>query len=313
MAWEEHTNQLSDAELETLKRSDLGPLNFELATGNLRKIRTWAELLDRQDPEDLFAGLRGEMGSHLGTVVSLAAQIKAFDVNAANSPTERQSLITQIDNEREWFAQAAVPYIRGGEIDVAQLLQQAQTAVEAVTGSAAEAEQLIGKIRTVAGEAGAQTLSTHYRTQAKSHGDQAMRFLIAGVVALVVTAVLGILLFVLNPPSAAETENWLIFARALVPRLFLVGVVAYVVAFSARNYRVNKHLQVVNLQKQTALDTYPLFTQSVTDDATRGLIAVELLRATVGAADTGYISAGSEKSILEMQPGITQILRPPGT
>lgn len=311
MAWEDLTSQLSEDDLGVLYRDELGPLNFAPAIDNLRRIRRWAENLAQQDPGDLYQGLRDEVEQRIKKIIQLADRIRGFDPQQANSPMDRLAVIGEVEAEKDWWARNVAQYARAREIDLAQLLQEAGAATRSLQTQAAEMDALLSRVRVASGKAGADKLSAHYRTQVDAHESQANLFLKWGIGALGATLLAGLGLFVLFPPTADDSSNWLLFVRSIVPRLFIVGVLGYVVAFAARNYRVNKHLQVVNEQRRTALDTYPLFTESVDDAATRGLIAIELLRATVGSTDTGYISGGSEKTILESQPAITQLLRPP--
>jgi hypothetical protein len=306
-------NELSEEQLAALeRREDLGTLQFGPAIANLRLIRAWATAAAAQDPSLMFASLRNEIPAHLSRAVAFVQQIRDFDLTQIPNPSDvHRSIIAEVEGEKDWFAQAVSPYIRIGEVEVAALRSEAVDAVQATSAAAAEAQELLSRIRVAAGSAGAANVSTYYSGQASVHETQARRFLWVGGVAVAATLATAMVFFVLAPPQAREPDDWLVFMRETLARVFIIGVPAYVATFCLRNYRVNKHLQVVNEQKRTALDTYPLFTESVSDDATRALIAVELLRATVGITDTGYLGNQPDKTILETPPVIQFPQRPP--
>jgi hypothetical protein len=107
--------------------------------------------------------------------------------------------------------------------------------------------------------------------------------------------------------------QWEQFVRDLVIRLFFLGILSYALAFCVRNYRVNKHLEVVNQQKTNALDTYPLLTEAAISDTARDLIAAELVRTVFEPGDTGYLGEDQERTVIDNQAGLLgAILNRPG-
>jgi hypothetical protein len=314
MDLDELLNQLTEDQLSAIeKRTDLGPLSFGPAVAHVRLIRGWADAASKLDSAVLFPALKNETPQHLGRVISFVQQMREFDIASTPNPSElHRNIGAEVEGEKDWFAQTVSPYLRLEEVDVSALHAEAAEAVRSTRALEAEAQGLLEKLRVASGSAGAAKVSTFYRDQAETHRTQATRFLAFGAVSLVLTAVASIGLFVAYPPQAVDSSDWLLFTREALARLLIIGIPAYVAAFALRNYRVNKHLQVVNEQKRTALDTYPLFTESVSDEATRGLIAVELLRATVGLAETGYFTGHPDKTILESAP-VVQLppARPP--
>lgn len=81
-------------------------------------------------------------------------------------------------------------------------------------------------------------------------------------------------------------------------------VTCFVVGFLSRNYRVEKHLQIVNEQKRNALSTYSLFTQAASTGEVQNLITAEVVHAAFGSADTGYLNTDTARTIIEGQPAL---------
>jgi hypothetical protein len=130
---------------------------------------------------------------------------------------------------------------RAAEIEVARA-----TSVEA----AAEIEALLTQVRGAAGAAVAKSLSGYYATSAGEYSKRAFRFLLAMIASIIGLAALAIYAFLINPPPVHSGDNTTeTFIRSLVIRLLFLGIAGTAVPFTSRNYRVSKHLQVVNEAK----------------------------------------------------------------
>lgn len=312
--FEDAIARLSDDELQKLERPNLGDLSFGEALPNLRRVRDLLIGLNQQDSADVFPNLQAEVSQHVTQVIQYVDQVQAFTVDVSNPADQRRSLLNGILGEKNWFLQQVRPHIRAAEADVAALQARAQTATAAAEEAGRQAAAILDRLQKEAGVAAASTLSPYYKTQAEHHKKQADVFLkvLGGAVAL--TLAMGLLGFIVFPIDVKleGTVAWFEWLRQLLPRLFVVGVAVYAVSFAARNYRVNKHLQVVNEQRRNALDTYGLFQSAVSDATTRDIATTEILHATFQPADTGYLSTTSERTIVETTPGLSSLTqRPP--
>lgn len=92
----------------------------------------------------------------------------------------------------------------------------------------------------------------------------------------------------------------------------ITAFASYVVAFAARNYRVNMHLNSVNEHRVNALDTYTLFTEAVTSESARDSMVAEVVRAVVTSPETGYLGS-PDKTIVESTQSAVSSWIPPRT
>jgi hypothetical protein len=74
---------------------------------------------------------------------------------------------------------------------------------------------------------------------------------------------------------------------------------SYALAFSIRTYRTNMHLKVTNEQKQNALDTYSVFSESISDPALRNVVPAELVSAVFASSGTGFLTEGDDRTSSE--------------
>jgi len=162
-------------------------------------------------------------------------------------------------------------------------------------------------------------MSAFYATQATSFRKQANRFFGAVIVSVLVLVVVGMWLFVFEPiplgPSKGASQ-WEEFVRGLAIRVFFLGIAGYALAFTARNYRIARHLEVAYDQKRASLDTYPLFIEALPQveeggQEVRNIVTAEAARAAFGAIDSGFLSEDRERTIIESQPSLNNLLRSP--
>lgn len=308
--FEDALSNLSDEQLDTLARRDLGVMGFEAAVPHLRRVRELIGVLNDTDPDDLASDLVGQANAQVSDLVNFVGRIRDFNPNTGSNPgSDRSALINQVRATRQWFAQHVGPYARLNQVDLERMQTTTAEAAGRIEQYEEKAARLVDEIQKRAGVALAARHSGYYDGQARRHAMSAMAFLLTSIASLGVSVWVAYQFFVVAPPAA--TESWVVLAREVLPRLFFVGAGAFVVSFAARNYRVNKHLQVVNEHRRNALDTYALLAESLEGGARDAALA-ETLHAVFGSVDTGYLANTRETTILDTTPGLSSLLRPPG-
>jgi hypothetical protein len=293
------------------KRRELGnELNFIDAVNELRIVRDVLIALDKEDASVLPAMCKGEVGAAVEELRSIEREISEFTVATTPDPVNRRNDLasrTRLAKDKilMWRGQ-----IRSDAIALRSLREDAEAALIAARAAGEEWVPLAKEIRTRLGEVGASELSSKYRSQAKEHKEAAGRYGLAAIIATAATIALAAVLFInLRVPSALTGTNaWVQLTRDLVARVFFLGLASYVVTFLARNYRVNKHLQVANEQKSNALDTFPLFSASALSSDARDVIIAELVKTVFSPADTGYLGGDTDTTIVESGASLVGML-----
>jgi DNA phosphorothioation-dependent restriction protein DptG len=65
--------------------------------------------------------------------------------------------------------------------------------------------------------------------------------------------------------------------------------------WSARNYRTNKHNEILNRHRNNALKTFETFVLACRDDATRDAVLLEATKSIFDAQTSGYLTGEPEK------------------
>jgi hypothetical protein len=308
--WGDQIAALSDERLNALGQAErLGSeLNFLDAVPALRVIREVLTALSYQDPVWEPRELAGEVSQHLDELMRDVDLIEAF--TPSDNPAQRRANVLQtIDNQRSWFVSRVAPVLRSADVAGANALTEALAKRDEIIAAAEEARAALVTIREASGEKGTADLARYFEDQAKVHAIAADNALRAAVIAVTALLVAGAALVFIPELAIKPTSDWVEYARQLLPRLFLLGIIAYAVRFAVRNFTVNKHLQVSNEQRANILRTFPLMIASGQTEVQKDRMAVLLTQAAVSTIDSGYLKHPEDKGLDSSALAAVELLR----
>jgi hypothetical protein len=98
--------------------------------------------------------------------------------------------------------------------------------------------------------------------------------------------------------------------RSIAFRVVLLSFFTYFIAWSARNYRANRHNEVVNTHRRIALSTFETFAKAAEGDKdTKNAVLIQTTQAIFSAQRSGYLGkepdAGPQSTIVEILRGST--------
>lgn len=301
--------QLSDEKLTALRRDELAVMNLADAIPPLEAIRRDLHAANLTIPEDLPNNqVATAVQAISNQLPQLLTQMTQWNPASDNNPTSaRNSFIQQARDIRNTVAIHLRPYVRpdfSSAEETAQRLSGLEEGLRELVAHATEtiqtANTTLDELRTQAVKTAASRVSGYYKQAEESHRNTARNYLIAAglLSALLIAAVLLIFQQSTNTTTGTDIAGAI---RDLAARILVLLVLTAAVAFSARNYRINKHLEVLNHTRYNALETFQLFISGVTDDA-RNIVVSELVRAVFSPGDTGYMNTDREQTIVD-NPG----------
>ena len=301
--YDELLSKLDNNALTKLERSDLGTLNFEEVIPYLQWIRRDIRAANSVDVRDVPPNKYQAIMQTLEQLSSNLNEISSWDPLAENNANQsRNELIGKIKTAHGFLMEHLRPYIRPDYTE----LEETRSAIlrwrDELESVLSDARDSLSQIRVTAVEKGAATISSYYRDSADAHKNAAKGYLwAAGVLGAILIFVVVLVFFWLpgnlgkNGPSIGE------LVREVSGRVVILLILVAAVAFCARNYRINKHLEVLNRTRYNAIETAALYAAAVTDDA-RNIVVAELVGAIFNPGDTGYINTDREQMIVE-NPG----------
>jgi fumarate reductase subunit D len=306
--YDSHIEQLSDEGIKSLRRDDLGETNFGDIEPTLRSLRA-----------DLCAANEGSAtvvpGNRLTTadqavrnsLPNVLQQIADFDPmrQQGNPGQARLSLISTLDNIASTVAENLRPYVRPDFSAVNEMHRELAQMKSELSGALAEATGLLAQVKSTAVRVASERISGYYLISANSHKKVAFRYLVAAGILGVALVVAILLVFYVAPPVASvdgQSIDVATLIRESLGRVLALLVLVAATSFCTRNYRVNKHLEIVNRTRYNALETADLYVASVTSDDVRNIVVSELVRSIFTPGDTGYMNTDREQTIIE-NPG----------
>jgi ribosomal protein S20 len=161
------------------------------------------------------------------------------------------------------------------------------------------------KIRKIVAQESVSNYSKVFGEASKKYKDASTMWIIIGCAAIVGLFGLALLapweaLLPIEGPSSYNISN-------IIIKSLLFGVVIFFISFSFKQYSANKHNSVLNLQRQTAMNSYKLFLESIDekDKAERYTLMKVLASAVYEHVNTGFINEKNQAP----KPGIVELTR----
>lgn len=309
-----HLEQLTDESLEALRASNMGELNLDPVVEVLKVLRTDLMLGNDLRPEQVSNAVKSnvEATAFRTQIQELLNAMSGYGTSTQNPGTERTQLLTRAENLRDTVLTQLRPILRPPIEQSTALLADLESMRVTLAATQADLESRVEELQkqqeaiaTASGDQASGDLAKHYKTQAEQHQTSAKLLLQVATGSGVALAGLVLVTFAWQPPSA---NDWTEFVRGSALRILLLSVATVALAFCLRNYRVNKHLEVLNRRRENALNTFGLFQGAVTSEDARNFVVQELVRAVFSHEDTGYVQADSERTIIESSTGMLSAL-----
>lgn len=305
-----HLDSLADENLEPLVRAtELGTaMDFSQHVKEIKRARDLLNALNRIERVNLPRRVRDAAPNRLEALLDYVAQISAWTPDAPGAADLRAAILDNVRDIRDWAVENVRPYLRVDEAAATAMLAKAEKATAEAEALSAELRELAERLQVDAGEAATSELSGHYKSLADDFGAAADRYFKAVLAsAAAVVLLIGIFL-VFGPESRSDGTDWAALISGVWLHIVALGLASWALVFTARGYRNNRHLQVVNEQKRAALDTYNLFAAAVATPEERDVVTAELVRAVFAHPDTGFVDGSADRTIVENQTSLLGLL-----
>lgn len=312
--WDRFQAEWSDERVEEFVQADRSDRAQRVAAD----VRIAAKTLAQAEAafDDSFPdGPQQEVQQGIGQIERYLDQYKqqtmSRNVSADQLDHALDQLALEIRHGRDQITMNTRPYIAPPAGKLAEMASEAVKLLEDARVAETAHREMLERLQKTAAESAAGELATFYKSEADRHRTVALRFLLGmGAAALVLAVTAGLTLLAAPPrvPSTGSaTVQAIEFVRAALGRITILSVVAYVISFCGRNYRVNKHLETVNRTRYNALMTAQRFIEA-SDPETRTIVVSELVKAVFGSGDSGYIDGTSDTTVIESPAGLVTAL-----
>jgi hypothetical protein len=257
------------------------------------------ELLDV--PYNTLKAFNGQ----LDQAVSIFNQIKTFNPATGNPVNQRNSLLSQLENQFDTYYSSALPILMAGLLNTNDLSIERTKLNEALKELEKEKEKaklesekylneikdVLSKARQAAVEVGVAQHNMIFKEEADEHKKLSENWLKWTIGVLVAITLVGVGLLFIKPSD--EGTHFLI--HFTVTKIVILTVMFYALAICTRNYKAHKHNSILNKHRQNALNTFETFSKAAgTDTQTKNAILLEATHTIFSNQQTGYINTDGE-------------------
>lgn len=271
------------------------------------------------------------LGIHLDSAWSIVKEARNLRADVPNASSRRQNLLQSADLTFDEVSSLVAPFAvadalaRRQEIEASvirkattrvqeetfklkQSLAEVSAAVDSIEDSGkrqiasqvsaiealrVELEETLSAAREASGARGVEAHEKAFGAAAKSYQTRSRWWLVASAVFTVVTAlVVGAAGYyhLLHPPTSDASWN----VQLAVSQLSMLSLLFFLVVFSGRNYRTNRHLQSVYEHRTNALGTFSAFVKAAGDDDIKNAVLLQTTQAIFTHQATGFLHRDQE-------------------
>ena len=151
-----------------------------------------------------------------------------------------------------------------------------------------DATKALAAVQEQAAQAGVSTNAQIFNNDAKAHGDKAKTWFKATVVVSGVTLLLAAFLFTIGFFHTPETTPQAI--QYIVNKLILLSALSFGIFWCARNYKAEKHNEILNQHRANALMTFRAFYEGTSESHVKDAILLQAAQAAFSPRPTGFDS-----------------------
>ncbi len=326
---DELVNKLNSIDAESLKRKDLGPLNFEEVDSTLKLFLEFLNFFIKNLSifRQIFSQRESELESFLQNFLNFSNQISSFDVNSGDPAGQRRNLISQINSQWQNFFNSFNSHyffilIQEGSFNkIREELNNTDQSFKKIYQEAKNTNEEVAKILNEAKTQGEETknkineiieearkfstkdvvvkYSEIFGEQAQYHQEKTTfwwKCLAGSIVGEIVLAVILIVIYYHYFNNVGTTLS----VSVAITKLFILSAGFLFIAQCVKNLNAHNHLAVINKHRANALASFKAFINSTDDPQIKDALIIQVAQSIFDPSISGYLSK-------EEAPNLTNI------
>lgn len=244
--------------------------------------------------------------------------------NEANAPNQHKQIYEAVANLYQKDLELLPPLIERVNIlklnpsEIENKISQAFQSIkeiEKIKDAAQKTKENIDlavkEVRDALGKEGALISATDFEKQAKEHRNLSRKWFWGSIISIGVTAILVVVLFCGVFPSLNLINAGNDYPRIVqitIFKLVLLSIAYLLVYQSLKNYKINKHLYVLNRHRQLTLSVYPLMAKATNDQEQSNTIVIQAAKAIFEPGATGYLDGEDNPNPVNLTEIINRVI-----
>lgn len=304
-------NKIIDKVLETdtskYERSDLGELSFEKLRPQIEITKRLLQELIKIDPVLIPPELESKIRDRSTGIFVVLNSIENFKLKniQGNPNVEHETIIRNFNREYSELLDL-LPLINLAErIDEHEVIKRNENIITLIDLASKTLDQKllefnkkIEETTTAVEEAtktrGVSVFAEIFEAESNRYSRNAFWWLIGtiGLLILTVTSSVALLFF------QKEGEFGFDHIQFMITKVLIISALFYSISVCVKNFKAQKHNELVNRHRFNALKTFQTFTTSTKDERTKDVILLEATHTIFGHQTTGYNDNDSNDSDL---------------
>lgn len=281
--------------INLISKPEHKPYDFEDVRGVLEDIDAFCRKLIGLPLEKLSESRQGILFESADQLLSNLHRIRDFHPLRTPAPdTTRSELGRNLVERFEYFVSTAnndLPYLLASQ--PTPRVDEYRSLIKQIKDKGREIDEILVASQKAAGEVGVSVHSSNFKTIAEDHEKSADKWLkaaIAFIAAAIVFSIFSVYLF----PVDSQWSSPVVIQRIVI-KVAVLLTIYFLISQSIKNYRVHRHLFVVNQHRETSLNTFQTFVKSAeSDPLIQSQILMEAAKTIFTPVQTGYIASDDD-------------------
>lgn len=318
---------LKSVDFKALERlEELGrDYNFKESVKLLKQIYSdLREIIDSAETLKIPTESENRIQSIADGTFRVIQNIQSFVLkgNEAQAPSQYNQINTEANNLYQEDLSILQPLMERisirklKPIEVEDQIKKASTAVKEIERIRLEAEKskkdvdlAIKEVRDSLGKGGAIISRDDFERQAAIHKDLAIKWFWASIATIIVGIIVVIIIF--NIPSLnlnnVAKDNYPRILQISIFKLVLLSIIYLLIYQTIKNYKINRHLYVLNKHRQLTLTVYPLMVNATNNQEQANTIVGQAAKAIFDPGTTGYLDPDDDQNPINLTGIINKI------
>lgn len=290
-----------------LSRPEWGVITFDEAKSDLERAKNIVSYLNLLPIENLPDNACTTIINAINRLDAHLKKIDQFTIKTGNPEDTSKGIISGLHPQVDEFYSTTsqwIPFLAYQKGDVAENInrlttsvQQAKEIVLNAEKEALESQKALDKIivaaREASASAGAAVFTVDFEAEYGKNNALSKKWLTASIVFLVITLAVAIVFWYIAFIYVPENNFQLI--QVIVSKLIILSMLVSATVWCGKNYRILKHLAILNRHKSLSIRTLQAFISAASDDQTKNAVLIEANRAVFALGGTGYLECNNEK------------------
>lgn len=310
-----------DIELDLVRTKSLGDWAFSELRNEFKQMYIVLTKLEITNLTEIHLSILRNLSRDLGNILGTIRNIMKFGVAQDRAKQAQDNIISEfydnfskliettskafqmLDLTSDYLLETGLEPTKSeqGAVKLTEdQSKQIKEAQEKLKNALSEMESALAAVKARSKEIGVERYSLIFGDESKTNLKTSIVWLVLTAILLLAGILYGYYLNIsleeladnVNKSKLLDNNNYVL--QVTIIRLLTITILFYALTICMKNYRAQKHNQIINRHRHNALTTFETFSAGATDEGTKNAVLLEATRSIFGNQPTGFGSKDSD-------------------